>query len=358
MKLKDMKIREIKNEMKMGYIASRDFDVDAVSFCNIKMVDGVVEVRVANVEVEKDLTLKYEVAEFKVMTKADIINAVTNAVEGLVGDVEVVASAPVLTEMEIEFLNAMRNNYYSDILYSGGEFYFAVTEDLSYTEEQARGVVTSLKQKGLVETFKYEDEPLVISYTKAGERLFDDADGRECAWGGERLLKTADDVEVVVEDAVEEVVEDAVEPVVEDAVEPVVEDAVEEVVEPVVEDAEVKEDAVVEPVEPVEVVVDGEVGELLDYINDCVDELQHKAIEIGNEWTFSKGSKRKLIQELEHLMVMHREKQKLINDWFDEIKNKIRTDYQQMGLVNTKVVMFNNLYSVYDTIYHQILLDL
>ena len=338
MKLKDMKIREIKNEMKMGYIASRDFDVDAVSFCNIKMVDGVVEVRVANVEVEKDLTLKYEVAEFKVMTKADIINAVTNAVEGLVGDVEVVASAPVLTEMEIEFLNAMRNNYYSDILYSGGEFYFAVTEDLSYTEEQARGVVTSLKQKGLVETFKYEDEPLVISYTKAGERLFDDADGRECAWGGERLLKTADDVEVVVEDAVEEVVEDAV--------------------EPVVEDAEVKEDAVVEPVEPVEVVVDGEVGELLDYINDCVDELQHKAIEIGNEWTFSKGSKRKLIQELEHLMVMHREKQKLINDRFDEIKNKIRTDYQQMGLVNTKVVMFNNLYSVYDTIYHQILLDL
>ena len=95
-----------------------------------------------------------------------------------------------LTDFEMEFLNAMRNNSYSDLLETNYEWLFAVTDECSYTEKQATGVISSLKKKGLINTAFDKGEKLhIVGFTSKGKSLFDDADGEECAWGGKPLLK-------------------------------------------------------------------------------------------------------------------------------------------------------------------------
>ncbi|MGL4253413.1 MAG: hypothetical protein ACRCR2_05130 [Fusobacteriaceae bacterium] len=73
-----------------------------------------------------------------------------------------------LTTKEKEFLYHMVHNYYSDILESGGEFTFAVIEQLSYSEKSARGVISSLIKKGMVVVTDYKGEEPVISFTDQG----------------------------------------------------------------------------------------------------------------------------------------------------------------------------------------------
>ena len=95
-----------------------------------------------------------------------------------------------LTIMEKQFLNAMRSNSYSDLLETNCEWLFAVQDELPYTEKQSVGVISSLVQKNLIMTNydKSEGEHLV-SFTEEGKKLFDNADGKKCPWGGKKLLK-------------------------------------------------------------------------------------------------------------------------------------------------------------------------
>lgn len=93
-----------------------------------------------------------------------------------------------LTRMEMEFLNGMRTNEYSDILETGGDWLFAVIGQCSYDEIKAKGVISSLKTKGLISTHD-EGEGVLVGFTEAGKLIWNEADGAEnTGWGGPRLL--------------------------------------------------------------------------------------------------------------------------------------------------------------------------
>lgn len=100
-----------------------------------------------------------------------------------------------LTVMEVKIINAMRNNEYNDAIKDNGAcgaWSFAAIDNSGIPANQARGVISSLVKKGLVDITpadKSSHSPEVISFTQAGVRLFDNADGEECGWGGPRLLK-------------------------------------------------------------------------------------------------------------------------------------------------------------------------
>jgi hypothetical protein len=96
-----------------------------------------------------------------------------------------------LTAMEIKLVNAMRDNEYNDAI-EGATWTFTAIDNSGIPAKQARGVISSLVQKGLVtaevgnKNIGDEDN---IAFTNAGVALFDNADGEECQWGGPRLLK-------------------------------------------------------------------------------------------------------------------------------------------------------------------------
>lgn len=99
-----------------------------------------------------------------------------------------------LTTLEVQFLNGMRTNNMSDILESGGDWMFAVVDETNMTSEQAKGVFTSLKKKGLVEgTVDEDSNETIVSFTKKGEKLFSDT----------KLLPEPQKIETVNENEVE-----------------------------------------------------------------------------------------------------------------------------------------------------------
>lgn len=102
-----------------------------------------------------------------------------------------------LTRMEKMVLNAMRENDYNDALQDGGTWLFCATEYSDLDTKQARGALSSLVKKELVEVNieKISNES-TVGFTEAGEKLFENADGEECSWGGPRLLKVEEEEEV------------------------------------------------------------------------------------------------------------------------------------------------------------------
>ena len=110
-----------------------------------------------------------------------------------------------LTTMEKKFMNAMRNNEYNDCLegYDGTNWNnllvgaptwtFTAIDNSGLTPKQCTGVMSSLTKKGLIgseqaSTKRFGDEDTVW-FTEEGAKLFINADGEECSWGGLRLLK-------------------------------------------------------------------------------------------------------------------------------------------------------------------------
>lgn len=106
-----------------------------------------------------------------------------------------------LTRMEKMVLNAMRDNDYNDALQDGGTWLFCATEYSGLETKQARGALSSLVKKELVEVNieKISNES-TVGFTEAGEKVFENADGEECSWGGPRLLKVEEEVEEVKEE--------------------------------------------------------------------------------------------------------------------------------------------------------------
>lgn len=106
-----------------------------------------------------------------------------------------------LTNMEKMVLNAMRDNDYNDALQDGGTWLFCATEYSGLDTKQARGALSSLVKKELVEVNieKISNES-TVGFTEAGEKVFENADGEECSWGGPRLLKVEEEVEEVKEE--------------------------------------------------------------------------------------------------------------------------------------------------------------
>lgn len=105
-----------------------------------------------------------------------------------------------LTNMEKMVLNAMRDNDYNDALQDGGTWLFCATEYSGLDTKQARGALSSLVKKELVEVnIERISNESTVGFTEAGEKVFDNADGEECSWGGPRLLKV-EEVEEVKEE--------------------------------------------------------------------------------------------------------------------------------------------------------------
>ena len=123
-----------------------------------------------------------------------------------------------LTTNEIKFMNAMRANEYNDSLdgYDGtnfdtcfghGTWTFTAMDNSGLTYKQCTGIMSSLTKKGLIgseqaNTKKFGDEDMVW-FTEEGAKLFINADGEECPWGGLKLLKVEEPknqkvVEVIV----------------------------------------------------------------------------------------------------------------------------------------------------------------
>ena len=100
-----------------------------------------------------------------------------------------------LTRMEKMVLNAMRENDYADTLQEHCNWAFVATDYCDLSNKQARGALSSLIQKGLVEVYHDDHDEDSISFTTAGEEIWKNADGEECSWGGPRLLRVEDDTE-------------------------------------------------------------------------------------------------------------------------------------------------------------------
>ena len=96
-----------------------------------------------------------------------------------------------LTAKEIKILNAMRNNEYQDALTEGCTWTFTTIDNSGIEPNRARGVISSLVKKALVEVDgdSFQEES-TISFTKIGASLFNSriSEGKECQWGGRKLL--------------------------------------------------------------------------------------------------------------------------------------------------------------------------
>lgn len=97
-----------------------------------------------------------------------------------------------LTRNEIKILNGMRTNNFEDCINGQPQWTFSVIDETDFSEKVARGVIASLVKKGLVTvdgTYGKHDEESTIGFTEAGIELFADADGKDCNWGGPKLLR-------------------------------------------------------------------------------------------------------------------------------------------------------------------------
>lgn len=79
-----------------------------------------------------------------------------------------------LTDKEEDILKAMRDNEFQDALTDvGGVWVFSVIDNAGLDAKVARGVISSLVKKGLVEVWDNDGEPC-ISYTDAGKEIAKD----------------------------------------------------------------------------------------------------------------------------------------------------------------------------------------
>lgn len=78
------------------------------------------------------------------------------------------------TEMEKQFMWAMCNNNFSDISESGADWLFGVIEQLPYTEQQAKGVISSLVKKDIIGTELHDgEEHEVVFFTENGKKVIE-----------------------------------------------------------------------------------------------------------------------------------------------------------------------------------------
>ena len=105
-----------------------------------------------------------------------------------------------LTTLEIKILNAMRDNEYNDALDDNGTWTFTVIDNSGIDAKVARGVISSLVKKELITVYEAtaEANPVdMIAFTDKGAKLFNTADGKDCTWGGAKLLKEAEATKTV-----------------------------------------------------------------------------------------------------------------------------------------------------------------
>ena len=77
-----------------------------------------------------------------------------------------------LTKFEEIFLKAMPKSNYNDgdDYKTTGVWTFSVTDEITeYTEQQAKGVVSSLVQKGLIDIWEHESGDTVVVMTEKGK---------------------------------------------------------------------------------------------------------------------------------------------------------------------------------------------
>ncbi|MHB1167029.1 MAG: hypothetical protein ACYC0N_00630 [Carboxydocellales bacterium] len=86
-----------------------------------------------------------------------------------------------LTELELKVLHGARNNHYSDIYESSGDWTFAVIDAAKLTPQIARGVISSLIKKGLATVYD-NDGDQCFSLTAEGKKACDDYKITSC-WG-------------------------------------------------------------------------------------------------------------------------------------------------------------------------------
>lgn len=83
--LQNLKIREIKQELKMGYISSRYYDIKEGCFCHITLntYSNKVEIRIADELLLKDSVKEYSIQDFLKVKKQDLFKEVSEALEKL-----------------------------------------------------------------------------------------------------------------------------------------------------------------------------------------------------------------------------------------------------------------------------------
>lgn len=98
-----------------------------------------------------------------------------------------------LTKMETKIMNATRANEFEDAYQSeiSGPWTFSVIENSKIDPKKAKGVISSLVKKELIE-ISGEGEETMVLLTEAGKKIFEEADGLECKWGGPKLLVEED----------------------------------------------------------------------------------------------------------------------------------------------------------------------
>lgn len=120
-----------------------------------------------------------------------------------------VVELPHLTNNEKLVLNALRTNEYGDSIEAGHIWSFSVIDNSWLDGKVARGVISSLVKKDLVEVVEAEgkDCPEAIALTDLGIKIFDLADGDENKeWGGPNLFKVEIPKKVEKEEVKKEVV--------------------------------------------------------------------------------------------------------------------------------------------------------
>ena len=131
-----------------------------------------------------------------------------------------------LTRMKNIVLNAIRDNDFNDGL-EYGTWLFCATDYSGLDTKQARGALSSVIKKGLVNVDINKGhaggpDESTVWFTYAGEALFNNADGEECRWGGPRLLKIEEEEQMslsfeevmdIIKEAAEETAEQETKPV-------------------------------------------------------------------------------------------------------------------------------------------------
>lgn len=167
------------------------------------------EVTILNNGKEKVLKMSTVKKNYNLIETEEVVNEVAVCEQETV---ETIEEEVTLTNLEIQFLNGMRTNDYSDILESGGDWMFAVVDETDMNEQQAKGVLTSLKKKGLViGTWDEEEGETLVSFTDKGAELFNGVDVLPLPEVKEVEVETVKENEVEVEVETTDEVETGVE---------------------------------------------------------------------------------------------------------------------------------------------------
>lgn len=143
--------------------------------------------------IAKEIGVVYRVG----MSKVNLVNMIQEAqapAPTIEEEVAATTEEPVvnLTNMEKMLLNGMRNNEYNDAL-AGAVYTFSVIDYSGLEAKQARGVISSLIKKGLIESEPANpdtgDDNEMLHLTSAGELAVEQGTGADCAWGGPKLFE-------------------------------------------------------------------------------------------------------------------------------------------------------------------------